>query len=75
MYLFHERLQKQLEVPNLGTADCLLRIAGGLMLTALSVDGSIGAWGFLGLLLLATGAAWVCPVYRMFGLSTARPDP
>lgn len=75
MSKLHERLQHQVDTPNLGIPDCLLRIAAGLVLTALAVDGSIGAWGYLGLLLLATGAAWVCPVYRYLGVDTARGSP
>lgn len=67
---FHH-LQRQLSTPNLGIGDCLARILVGLILTALAVDGTIGAWGLLGLAILATGAAWVCPVYRAFGFSTA----
>lgn len=75
MSTLHQRLQNQLDAPNLGTADCLLRIAAGLVLTALAIDRSIGAWGYLGLPLLATGAAWVCPFYRWLGLNTARAHP
>ena len=56
--------------PNLGPADCLVRIVRGLLLTALAVDGTIGAWGYVGLPLIATGASWVCPAYRLLGIGT-----
>lgn len=69
-------LQRHLENPNLGVEDCLVRIVGGLLLTALAIDESIGPWGYVGLLSLVTGAAWVCPVYRILGLSSVpRPQP
>ena len=56
--------------PNLGVVDCLVRIAIGLVLTALAVGDSIGAWGFVGLYGLVTGTLWVCPVYVVLGIST-----
>jgi len=71
----HERLQNQPDTLSLGTADCPLRIAGGLAMTAVAVDGSIGAWGYLGLLFLVTVAAWVCPFHRWLALNTARSHP
>lgn len=56
--------------PNLGIADCLLRIGGGVALTALAVSEAIGGWGYVGIALAATGASWFCPVYQLLGLST-----
>jgi hypothetical protein len=59
--------------PNLGVAECLLRIAGGVALVALAADGTIGAWGYLcGVALAVSGATWVCPVYRLLGIGVAR---
>jgi hypothetical protein len=66
-----ERLREEFATPNLGVADCLVRVLGGLVLTALAADGSIGWWGFVGLPSVATGVAWVCPAYKMLGISTA----
>lgn len=58
--------------PNLGVAECLLRIVGGVALVALAADGTIGAWGYLpGIALAASGATWVCPVYRLLGIGVA----
>lgn len=65
------KMLAHLETPNLGVIDCLLRITLGLLLTALATGGTIGPWGYLGLWILATGAAWYCPVYALLGLSTA----
>ena len=64
-------LQRHLENPNLGVGDCLVRIMAGLLLTALAIDESIGSWGYVGLITLVTGTTWVCPAYKVFGLSTA----
>ncbi len=50
--------------------DRILRIALGLGLIAASVLGFIGAWGWIGLLPLATGIFRYCPAYWPLGLST-----
>ena len=61
-------------IRNLGSTDRLVRIAiaGGLVLIAATVPGSIGTWGWIGLLPLATALVGVCPVYLTFGLNTSR---
>jgi hypothetical protein len=59
---------------NVGFVDCLIRIAFGLVLTSLAVDESVGAWAYVGLFGLATGTAWVCPLYRVLGISTLQRD-
>ncbi|HJV60285.1 MAG TPA: DUF2892 domain-containing protein, partial [Albitalea sp.] len=59
--------------PNLGIIDCLLRITLGLLLVALAIGGSIGAWGFAGIALLVSGTLWVCPAYRLLGIDTYTP--
>lgn len=56
--------------PNVGTIDRVLRIALGLVLIGASLLGYIGAWGWIGLLPLATGVFRICPAYWPFGLST-----
>lgn len=56
--------------PNVGTIDRVLRIALGLVLIGASLLGYIGAWGWIGLLPLATGVIRFCPAYWPFGLST-----
>lgn len=52
---------------NVGGLDRALRIGGGLVLVGLAAS---GAWGWLGLVPLATGALGFCPAYRLLGLST-----
>ena len=56
--------------PNVGTIDRMLRIALGLTLIAASVLGYIGAWGWIGLVPLATGIFRFCPAYWPLGLNT-----
>ena len=55
---------------NVGGIDRILRIVIGLVLIALTLAGVIGAWGWLGIVPLATGAIGFCPLYPLFGLST-----
>lgn len=57
---------------NMGSADRLLRIILGLVLLVLMVLSVIGAWGWLGVIPLATGALGFCPAYKPFGISTCR---
>ncbi len=55
---------------NVGQIDRAIRIVAGLSLVLLSTGGVIGAWGWIGLIPLATGIVRVCPVYMPFGLSS-----
>ena len=55
---------------NVGGIDRILRIVLGLVLIALTLAGIIGAWGWLGVVPLVTGAIGFCPLYPLFGLST-----
>ena len=55
---------------NVGGIDRILRIAIGLVLIALAATGTVGWWGWLGLVPLATGALGWCPPYALFGFST-----
>lgn len=58
--------------PNLGNLDMIVRIVVGVALVLLMATGEIGAWGLIGLVLIVTGTARYCPLYRLFGLGTAR---
>ena len=42
---------------NVGGADCILRIAAGLVLIGLTLAGNIGIWGWIGLIFLALTAS------------------
>ena len=55
---------------NFGTADRVIRIVAGLALIAASLLGYIGLWGWIGVVVLATGLFRFCPAYLPFGLST-----
>jgi hypothetical protein len=55
---------------NENTVDRVLRIALGLILLGLTLSGTIGVWGWLGIVPLATGAIGWCPLYAVLGIST-----
>lgn len=55
---------------NVGGIDRILRITVGAGLVALAATGTVGAWGWLGLLPLATGLVGWCPPYALFGWNT-----
>ncbi|MCF8159165.1 MAG: DUF2892 domain-containing protein [Polaromonas sp.] len=55
---------------NVGGIDRILRIVLGLVLIALTLTGTIGVWGWLGVVPLATGAIGWCPPYAIFGWNT-----
>jgi hypothetical protein len=55
---------------NEGTLDRTLRVVAGITLIALAWSGTIGAWGWIGLVPLATGAVGWCPLYSMLGIRT-----
>ena len=55
---------------NVGNVDRALRVLLGLLLIALAVNGTIGLWGYVGIVLLLTGVAALCPLYKMLGIST-----
>lgn len=57
---------------NVGGIDRALRITVGLVLILLAATGTVGWWGWLGLVPLATGAMGWCPPYAMFGFSTCK---
>ena len=55
---------------NVGGIDRILRIVLGLALIGLTLSGTIGVWGWIGVVPLATGAISWCPLYPMIGLNT-----
>ena len=55
---------------NVGTIDRALRIVVGLVLIALVFVGPQTAWGWLGLIPLATAFMRFCPLYRLLGICT-----
>ncbi len=57
---------------NEGGIDRSVRIIVGLLLIGLTVSHQIGAWGWIGILPLATGLIGWCPAYSLFGLKTCK---
>lgn len=55
---------------NLGSIDRTIRILAGLGLIAATLFGAIGAWGWIGVIPLATGIFRFCPAYLPFGIRT-----
>jgi len=55
---------------NVGSIDRIARIVAGLVLIALAVTGTIGVWGYIGVVPLLTGTFRVCPAYTLLGIST-----
>lgn len=55
---------------NVGGLDRTARLAGGLLLIGLAATGTVGAWGWIGVVLLLTGALGFCPLYPLIGLNT-----
>jgi membrane protein implicated in regulation of membrane protease activity len=55
---------------NVGGIDRTIRIVAGLALIGLAATGTVGAWGWIGIVPLATGLIGWCPPYAMLGFST-----
>ena len=55
---------------NVGGIDRIARIIVGLVMLGLAATGSVGWWGWLGIVPLATGAIGWCPPYAIFGFNT-----
>jgi uncharacterized membrane protein required for colicin V production len=64
------RLRRLLMKANVGGIDRVLRIVLGIALIALTLAGTIGAWGWIGVVPLATGLIKFCPLYSLLGMST-----
>ncbi|MBR9925609.1 MAG: DUF2892 domain-containing protein [Gammaproteobacteria bacterium] len=57
---------------NVGGIDKVARIVVGLTLIMLALTGTIGAWGWVGVVPLATGLFNFCPLYPLLGISTCK---
>jgi len=55
---------------NVGSVDRTLRIVAGVILIGLAATGTVGWWGWLGVIPLLTGLAGYCPLYRLLGFDT-----
>lgn len=63
---------------NVGGIDRGARIVVGLALIGLTLMGTIGPWGWIGVVPLLTGVFSFCPLYTLLGLNTcplkAKPE-
>lgn len=57
-------------IKNVGGLDRVIRITVGLALIAAAASGTIGLWGWVGVVPLLTGAMGWCPPYALLGLNT-----
>lgn len=59
---------------NVGGIDRVIRIVVGAALILGAVTETIGVWGWIGIVPLATGLIGWCPPYAIFGVSTCKVD-
>ncbi|GAA0679431.1 YgaP family membrane protein [Rheinheimera tangshanensis] len=57
---------------NVGGLDKALRITAGVVLIALAATGTVGMWGWIGIVPLLTGLFSVCPLYSLLGIKTCK---
>jgi hypothetical protein len=57
---------------NVGALDRILRIVLGIVLIALVFIGPKTAWGWIGVVPLATGLLSTCPLYSLLGIKTCK---
>lgn len=55
---------------NVGSLDRILRVVAGLVLIALAATGTIGLWGWIGVVPVLTGLFRFCPLYSLIGIDT-----
>ncbi|HMN20628.1 MAG TPA: DUF2892 domain-containing protein [Ottowia sp.] len=55
---------------NIGGIDRILRIIVGLVLIGLAATGTVGLWGWIGVVPLVTGLVGTCPAYKLLGMNT-----
>ena len=55
---------------NVGGIDRIARIVVGLVLIALAATGTVGVWGWIGVVPLLTGLIRWCPLYPLLGISS-----
>ena len=55
---------------NVGNIDRALRIIAGIILITLAATGIFAPWGWIGIVLLATGFIKFCPIYPLLGINT-----
>jgi len=57
---------------NIGGIERIIRVIAGLGVLALVFVGPETKWGYLGIVLIATGLIGWCPPYQLLGISTCK---
>ena len=60
---------------NVGGIDRILRIVVGLALIGLALTGTVGWWGWIGIVPLGTALIGFCPLYPLLGINTCPAAP
>ena len=55
---------------NVGGIDRIVRIVVGLVLISLAATGTVGIWGWIGVVPLLTGLIRWCPIYPLLGMNS-----
>ena len=55
---------------NIGSADKIARLVVGALLIVLTLTGTIGLWGWIGVVPIATALMNWCPAYTLLGIKT-----
>ena len=57
---------------NMGSADKIARLVLGALLIVLAITGTIGVWGWIGVIFVVTAFLNFCPLYRVLGIKTCQ---
>jgi len=58
---------------NVGNTDSIIRVLVGALIVVLGLYFE-NFWGFLGFILVFSGAVSYCPVYRLLNMETTKPN-
>ncbi len=59
-------------IKNIGSPDRIARLVIGALLIVLTLTGTIGVWGWIGIIPIATALLNFCPLYRIVGIDTCK---
>jgi hypothetical protein len=57
---------------NIGSIERVIRVVVGIVMIGLSITGFLDFWGWLGILVLASGLVGWCWAYQLLGVSTCK---
>lgn len=58
---------------NVGNSDSIIRVLVGALIVVLGLYFE-NFWGFLGFILVFSGAVSFCPIYRLLKMETTKPN-